>query len=88
MMATQIVKQENQIEQKMKAKKSTRHKWINSHGLEYHHNEDGSTCTVCGLTRLRLTYLKGEPSVVYYYPNKNESHLTAPKCKYESNTNV
>ena len=72
----------------MKAKKTARHKWINSHGLEYHYNEVKSTCIVCGLTRLRLTYLKNEPSVVYYYPNKHESLLKAPKCKYDSNTNL
>lgn len=52
-----------------------KHKWTDPEGIK-------SICENCGLIRTRLTYLPGEPSVIYYNPNKiNTIQYNAPKCK-------
>jgi hypothetical protein len=59
-----------------------RHKWTNAFGLQYDFNETKSVCENCGLVRLRMTFLKSEPSVVYYHPTLPKlTTYKAPKCK-------
>lgn len=52
-----------------------KHKWTDPEGIK-------SICENCGLIRTRLTYLPGEPSVIYYNPNKiNTIEYKVSKCK-------
>lgn len=62
--------------------KIKQHKWMNSHKLPYHYNDKNATCEICGMIRLRLTYLKSDENVVYYHPTSpNAITYKAPKCK-------
>ncbi len=62
--------------------KIKQHKWMNSHDLPYHYNDKNATCEICGMIRLRLTYLKSDENVVYYHPTSpNAITYKAPKCK-------
>jgi hypothetical protein len=57
-----------------------RHKWINPHQLEYHHNDGKSECQICGLIRLRSND-RTIPQVYYYYNKPESLSYKAPKCK-------